>query len=359
MKSPGRTSTAVTEVAVEWFLKIRAVEDPPAELVQEWMAWLAASEDHRRAFEQVTQLWHGVTPALTTRHGEASSLDAYDGSTTVAQWREQCEPSEASPATSRGHWRGALAAIAAGVVACGILLAWTLPWGSRNGAVSAGSFDTRSGEHLHLLLADGSQVTLGADSRLRVDFSSQRRSLQLQAGEAYFLVAKDKSRPFEVHAMDSSITAVGTAFNVRAIEDRVTVTVTEGTVRVAEPGVTSAAPLRLQHGQQISYRPADAAVIGPDNIKQVDAAESARWRDGWLVYRDEPLQIVIADVARYTNLKFAVTAPAAKLQFSGAVFKDRIEEWIAALPEVSPVVVERRGDEVTIGMRRSELVQSE
>jgi transmembrane sensor len=354
MKSRVQSSASVGEAAAEWFLTLRTVEDPPAELVQQWLAWMAASEEHRRAFEQIAQVWQCIAPALIEHHSDDSSADAYDGLTSVAEWREQRSAASSSEAGTPRRWMAPLAAVAASLA---LVAVWFVS-SSGDAVVSAGTFATRGGEHLNLLLADGSQVTLGAQSRLKVDFSPHRRSLQLSAGEAYFHVAKDRSRPFEVRAMNSAITAVGTAFNVRAVEHRVTVTVTEGTVRVADPAAIATAPLQLQHGQQISYRPGgEATRIGSTSIKEVDAAESARWRDGWLVYRDEPLQFVVADVARYTELKFEVTEPAAELQFSGAVFKDRVEEWIAALPEVAPVMVERHGDKIVIGMRRAGLVQ--
>ena len=63
---------------------------------------------------------------------------------------------------------------------------------------------------------------------------------------------------------------------------------------------------------------------------------------------------MIADIARYTDLKLAVAEPAASLQFSGAVFKDRIGEWIVALPEVAPVAVERDGASFTIVSRSAQ-----
>jgi transmembrane sensor len=41
------------------------------------------------------------------------------------------------------------------------------------------------------------------------------RELYLRKGEAHFEVARDRSRPFLVHAGDAVVRAVGTEFEVR------------------------------------------------------------------------------------------------------------------------------------------------
>src|ERR1700722_8934613 len=44
--------------AAEWFFDIHDAEDPSAELLQEWIRWLDASEGNRRAFEAVESAYH-------------------------------------------------------------------------------------------------------------------------------------------------------------------------------------------------------------------------------------------------------------------------------------------------------------
>jgi transmembrane sensor len=87
-------------------------------------------------------------------------------------------------------------------------------------------------------LPDGSRVVLEplARARYRASFFRPPRMVELE-GEARFLVRPDAAHPFEVHAGDATITAVGTIFTVRANpwEPTVRVSVEEGTVLVA-PG---------------------------------------------------------------------------------------------------------------------------
>ncbi len=92
--------------------------------------------------------------------------------------------------------------------------------------------ETRTGTNRDATLPDGSQVTIAGGSRLAARYSEKERGLSLERGEAFFRVKKDARRPFVVHALDATITAVGTAFNVRAEEGAVRVAVTEGAVSV-------------------------------------------------------------------------------------------------------------------------------
>ncbi len=365
--------------AAEWFLTIESTQDPDAETLQAWLRWLESSEDNRRAFEEIAQVWHSTPSAVIARRSGAAEKEEYDGSISVAEWRARmqtkppAQPVEAALTQDAHHrhdrmpapygrwaveWprrRPALAVAAAAALGVAVVLAYQ----QRTAApISSGEFVTRTAEHRELRLADGSRVTLGGHSRLTVDLRPTVRSLHLQGGEAYFAVNKDPARPFVVRALEGAITAVGTSFNVRTVADRVTVTVTEGSVKVtgdeASRPVGTREPTgnRLIRGEQLTYR-SGSVVPGVEmgQVKRVAVADSARWRTGWLVYRDEPLEYVVADMARYTDLQLEVAASAAQVQFSGAVSKDRIGEWIAALPEVAQVSVARNAQGFVIVAR--------
>jgi ferric-dicitrate binding protein FerR (iron transport regulator) len=87
-------------------------------------------------------------------------------------------------------------------------------------------------------LPDGSRVVLEPLARVhyRASFFRPPRTVEME-GEARFLVRPDIMHPFEVHARDVTVTAIGTIFTVRANpwEDSVRVSVEQGAVRVT-PG---------------------------------------------------------------------------------------------------------------------------
>lgn len=350
--------------AAEWFLIIRDAQEPSLETLQEWNRWLNAADSHRIAFEAVAQAYHLTVPSLAAPivapRSDAKALgsardDAYDGSISVAEWLEQAS------ARPRAKWPLALAAGV--VVAIGV--AATLIYRHDEGVTVAhsGTFVTRTGEHKALLLEDGSRVTLGARSELRVDFNDGVRRIRLEGGEAFFDVRKDPNRPFVVQALNGVITAIGTAFSVRTTQDRVTVAVTEGVVRVAD-GVAQRVTagdmrkvaghqgLNLTLGEQISFTVQDGLAAANAPVTRFAPDDAARWREGWLIYRNEPLRYVIADVARYSELKIDIAdSVGEELRFTGAVFKDDVDEWVMALPKVFPLAINADETGLLIGGR--------
>jgi transmembrane sensor len=229
------------------------------------------------------------------------------------------------------------------------------------------SFATRTGEQMQVTLPDGSQVNLGARSKLTIAYTGAARDVRLETGEAFFAVHKDAMRPFRVHVLDGIVTAVGTAFDVRTTNDRVVVAVAEGTVQVNGPVTTRpaaglsrapgahdpmarAAVTRLRRGEAIDFVSSrEGNAIQPASVTRVDPADPARWREGWLVYRDEPLRDVLADIGRYSDRDIVVAdSLSVNPHFTGAVFKDSIIEWLESLPNTFPVTVTIHGSRITV-----------
>ena len=345
--------------AAQWFFDIHDTQEPSPELLQEWLRWLDAEAGNRLAFEAVELAYrHAPVDRLKVAGGsEPVSEPPYEGEVPVAVWT--------AAKRARKSARGRQFAVAAMVLAS--LGAWGLYRMQDASHPSVGQFSTRTGEHMQLALADGSMVNLGARSHLSVDFSKQARDITLVAGEAFFQVHKDARRPFRVRALDGLITAVGTAFDVRATGDHVTVAVSEGVVNVAQmpeaagaqeggsaaasaPILSQPTSLHVSRGEQLTFDGhARSRELTEIQLSYMDPAQSARWRDGWLVYRNEALRDVIADVERYTDREVTVAdAVPRDLRFTGAVFKDSVVEWVKALPEVFPVAIETRGNRLEV-----------
>src|SRR5690606_32076430 len=86
-----------------------------------------------------------------------------------------------------------------------------------NGQLNYHTFSTNKGYSCQLLLPDGTNVWLNTASSIQYPavFSGNERHITL-TGEAYFEVAHDISRPFNVDANGSLIQVLGTHFNVSA-----------------------------------------------------------------------------------------------------------------------------------------------
>ncbi|MBT2557088.1 FecR family protein [Hymenobacter sp. ISL-91] len=176
---------------------------------------------------------------------------------------------------------------------------------------------TPRGGQYQLQLPDGSRVWLNADSRLEfpVAFGRRRRVVQL-TGEAYFEVAKDAARPFEVEAGAARVTVLGTHFNMQAYPDEPApvTTLLEGAVRLRQ----GAAQVLLRPGQQGRPRP-DGTIA----VRTVDARSAVAWKEGRFVFDDEPLEGIMRQVARWYDVQVRYEGQLSNKSFHGSISRFR------------------------------------
>jgi len=189
-------------------------------------------------------------------------------------------------------------------------------------------------------LQDGSKVTLTTDSEVRLTEWGARRQLTVAKGEAFFEVAKNPDRPFVVSAAGRTVTALGTAFDVRVDPDQWSVSLVEGRIRVAH----AAASVDLTPGRQLTQ-------VGdrPWTIETRNIAELASWRDGRLVFENRPLGSIVEEMNRYSQRKVSIADPAlAATPLSGRFKSGDVTGFVATLEaygmargvETSPTTIE-------------------
>ena len=86
------------------------------------------------------------------------------------------------------------------------------------------------GSQKELILADGTIITINAESSLKYsrDYNKESRMVNL-SGEGFFQVEKGTS-PFIVNTRNGSVTVLGTKFNINSRNDMIEVVVNEGAV---------------------------------------------------------------------------------------------------------------------------------
>lgn len=324
----------VLGAAAEWFFELRSA-DVSVERIAEWQQWLAADSVNRQSFERIESFWRmseGVGTAAWPTDSEVAA-DRYKGAESVLAWREKTKHS------AFALRRPLLTSLAACLAVLALFGAWFVL------RVPSVVVATQVGETRSLSLPDGSTVAIGGHSSIQARFAERSRDVALEQGEAFFHVAKDARRPFVVHAGGTSITAIGTAFNVRRAESDVTVAVAEGSVRVTSPegdDITVAAGLQVRV-QARSVRSADRTDLQP-----VAAGSIAGWRDGRLQYMDEPLGTVIDDIARYSSRRIVIEdAQVRQLRITGIVFQQNVDGWLTSLQATLPVQV-LKGEDGTV-----------
>ena len=244
---PGRLNEQIYSEAADWLIEFRS-GDVDATARKALYDWLCTSPEHMRAYLELAAIWSEGSRLDTTHRFEdeevfrLASSDSNVISLTDLSWKDSLQPSTdvrsqpittepyaeaqaaGSPLTlTRPAQRTRYLAIAACALVA-ILGAWL--YSARN------TYSTGIGEQRSLALADGSTVDLDANSKVRVRFTANRRTIELVEGQALFHVAKDPARVFVVQSNDTKVRAVGTVFDVYRRVDATTVTVIEGRVAV-------------------------------------------------------------------------------------------------------------------------------
>ena len=162
-----------------------------------------------------------------------------------------------------------------------------------------------------LKLDDKTLVHLNYNSKLihPERFGSDSRDVVLD-GEAYFMVAKDKSRPFVVHTPNGDVTVYGTEFNVNTrikndnvndndnngkSEYRTEVVLVKGSVGVTPEGQ---AERMIVPGEQATFGENTGI-----NLRNVDVTPYVAWNTGTFVFNDMPLSKLMEVLSKWYNME--------------------------------------------------------
>ena len=153
----------------------------------------------------------------------------------------------------------------------------------------------RKGQY-KLILPDGTKVWMNAESSMRypVAFDEKERKIFV-TGEAYFEVAKNKSRPFRVVIDDVVVEALGTTFNINAYsnEPYLSATLIEGSVLVSNGKTENI----LNPGQQ-------AKISGADfTINNVEINDIIAWKNNRFNFVNAPLDVIMRQIERWYDAK--------------------------------------------------------
>lgn len=341
------TQQALSDEAAEWFVRLR--DDRLGTRHRERnVRWLKQSPAHIAELLRIQQLYKVLQAANVQSPSLGSSLE---GASNVVELTPRQLPPPAEPSQSRKRFQSWKIAAAVACVTVSLLLGFMFKvvWLDR-------TLQTELGEWRTVQLTDGTQVRIGPDSRLRIAFGDDHRTVRLLRGEALFNVAKDSSRPFFVQSEMVGVLAVGTEFRVSHWGGEDVVAVTEGSVAVyrdgreAVRGAVSVAPARLAAatggvavaaGEQVSVtRTSRTATVAK---QKVNVNYEQAWAEGWLVYEDKTIAEVAKEFNRRNRLKIVVTDPtlaARHLAFFRGCATDP-ESFVTALAASSDVTVVR------------------
>ncbi len=159
-------------------------------------------------------------------------------------------------------------------------------------------YQTNAAEEKNITLSDGSTIVLNEHANLLIptNFDKAATRTVVLSGEAYFDIAADAKRPFVIRTDQSTITVIGTAFNVRAYptENFTEIEVAEGVVRFAAGE------------QQIELKAAEKGVFTKSKgliKKEAKELNAQSWRTKSLKFRRTPVADVLQSLERYYKIK--------------------------------------------------------
>jgi transmembrane sensor len=190
----------------------------------------------------------------------------------------------------------------------------------KTNTVSSTKMATNRSESKFILLEDSTQVWLNAASSLEFPdrFAANRREVLL-SGEAFFDVKHADKVPFIIHTGNVSTTVMGTSFNIKAYpgQQNITISVSRGKVKVNHANGWVAT---LTKGQQAKVKRDGMEVtekkLAPEGI--------AGWQQGDIVYEDETLGDIIADMQRIYNVNIRIAEKSIKDLTISTSFKREI-----------------------------------
>lgn len=326
--------TAIQTAAAGWVVKLQTPEAGEAEWLA-FEAWLAGEPDARGAFDAAMAVW------LAADHLE-------DGDDVTPRRRRA-----SGTFRSRGHGGGivlGLGGLGAAAVAAWVVISVHPSQApiSRPGAPPAPTlYATAPGETRAILLADGTRLTLSSGSQVAVTLGAHARRVAMTGGEVAFSVVHDPSRPFSVAIGDRQVRDLGTEFDIARAGPQIRVTVKQGAVAVGAMN-GAGAPIALHAGRQLVHD----EDTGVSSVRDVAPDEAFAWEQNRLIYRDQPLRVVVEDLNRYFPHAVRIgDERIAAMRFTGVLAVDGEEATIRRLVALLPISADRVGGTTVLKAR--------
>lgn len=195
---------------------------------------------------------------------------------------------------------------------------------------------TQNGQRSMVVLPDSSIVWLNSGTTLSYPntFSGENRKVSLN-GQAFFQVCHKGNYPFSVQTNGLIVTVRGTKFDVDAYpdNDKIAVVLESGKVELTHQGIESFNYI-MQSGEKASFNIAANSL----NVDHVDASIYSSWKEGKLIFRNEPINNVFQKLKKWYNIdiKVADTEVYSSI-FSGTIKNESYEEIFRLIGDVCDV----------------------
>lgn len=276
MSEPTSERDRLLDEAIDLIIRHQNDQSNPvtAEMIR---AWRARGPQHEDAWVRVSKV-HGASGKILNE-------------------KRRIERQERLAPTRRNFMIGGLASLGVGAAA--------YTFGPNMVLEARADYLTGKGEIRRIDLPDGSAVTLGPVSAIKLDFQPRRRNIDLMAGMAFFEVASDRGRPFRVGCGKFDVTAPGAAFDISSDTSVLSVSVDRGSVEIGTPATGVASSINLPEGEWITIDPSDGSM----DRGQRDSGEIASWRNNILIAERDTVSVLVARIGRWLPGRIVIADP--------------------------------------------------
>lgn len=302
---------ALEREAIEWLTRVSDEDATPADRLA-LQRWQARSPAHADAYDKVSRLWHAMPSVIESV--------VRDGSVSI--------PATFGPRAASVNRRIFLGGFAAASAAAAGYLIVHPPAGLwPSFSELAADYRTGTGQQRRFTIATDVSVDMNTQTSIALrPGTPEFDRFELLSGEAVISPAVGSTRAVQVVAAGGRTTTNGADFVIRCETGDVSVTCLRGAVRVELREQSTV----LQKKQQVSYGPQ-----GLGSVVQIDPDFLTSWRDGYLMFRQEPLGRVIAEVNRYRPGRIVLLdAELGRGLITARVKLDHLDDVIALVQDV-------------------------
>lgn len=316
------TEKNIEELIPYWFEGTLSAEDS-----QKVLLWKDASDKNRQIFTDAHKVWEGMEQLRLMRK--------YD-----SQKALQLVNSKIKKHTSNSLWN--IFQKVAAVLLLPLLTAtlWlTLDRQTENlqeTDVAWHTLETPAGMRSEFNLPDGTKVYSNSKTSISypVVFNDDYREVRI-IGEAYFEVAENSKVPFIVNTGRINIEVTGTEFITTGYphEGLTEIVLIKGGINLFQGDYLHSKHeiAKLHPGEKAYCRDGDQRMI----IEKVHTGKYSAWKDGLLVFRDDPMPEIVRRLNRWFNVDIQLEGPELKDWTYTATFEDETLEQVLELLSIS------------------------
>ncbi|WP_228467043.1 FecR family protein [Adhaeribacter swui] len=330
-------------------------ECTPAE-EQEVLEWFRNEELNAHQEQELAKMWEQETSQPTNDHNPTEILARIKASMHQNYPEMRVAGSEINKETEKlagkiewKKWYKMAAAILLPICLLTVVVHYYI---SERNAAQMVIAETLPGVRKTISLEDGSTITLNGSSKVvyRQHFPDDAREITL-TGEAFFEVAKDKSRPFIVKTGPIATQALGTSFNInyRNNAPYIVVALATGVVRIDQEINQNKTELtKLRPNQQLIYDKKTARF----ELQPYDARVILGWRRGILFFNQASLTEVVSRLENWYGIPIElagkVPEKTAEWNYTGEYNNQALEDVLTGISFVKDFTFEKKENKIVI-----------